>query len=91
MVLTIATLQEVVSKSETNPKGFEQDIKELMEKSPAIFNFIFQDAKAGVKYVKIPEQMESKIQEAKKTGIAEGVIIGIGIVLFFAILGEIFK
>ena len=91
MVLTIATLNEVVSKAESSPQELEKIMKDMMNISPAVLNFVFQDAKQEVKYVKIPEQMEEKIREAKKTGIAEGVIFGIGLVLFFAILGEVFK
>ena len=81
--LTIPTLQDVIRETGDDPKM----MKELLEKNPALVNIVMQESKKTIKYVRISEENQKNLEDASKNGIAEGVIIGLAIAFFFAILG----
>jgi len=87
MVLTIGTTQELLTDVKSNP----DHLKELVDKNPAMLNILMLDGKDRVKYVKLFEEDQKKLTEAKRRGVAEGVVIGLAVALFFALMGDIFK
>lgn len=62
-------------------------LRKTIKENPALLDYIFSDAEVRRKYVKIPAEEEKKLkQAAHDSGIAEGVLIGLGIALLVAIL-----
>jgi len=88
MVLSIPTIQDVVSEVKDNPDA----LRDLVGKNSDLLNIVMQmDAKNATKYVRLSEEDQKRLTKMKKNGIAEGVIIGLAVALFFAKIGELFK
>lgn len=77
---------ELKKKILENPDLLRKTIKE----NPALFNYVLSDAEIRRKYVKIPAEEEKKLKKvARASGIAEGVLIGLGIaVLVWILFGD---
>lgn len=66
-----------------NPEFLRKVIKE----NPALLDYIFSDAEIRRKYVKVPSDMEEQLKKtAHETGVAEGVLIGLGVALLLWVL-----
>lgn len=62
-------------------------LRKTIKENPALLNYVLSDAEIRRKYVKIPAEEEEKLKQAARTsGIAEGVLIGLGIALLLWIL-----
>lgn len=59
----------------------------ILKENPALLDYIFSDAEIRRKYVKVPSDLEAKLTEAShRTGVAEGILIGLGLALLLAII-----
>ena len=57
-------------------------LKTTINKNPALLDYIFSDAEIRRKYVKILPQTEEELKRlARDTGIAEGILLGLGVAL----------
>jgi len=62
-------------------------LRRLLKQNPALFDYVFSDAEIRRKYVKVPADMEDKLKKAShQSGVAEGILIGLGIALLLAIV-----
>lgn len=62
-------------------------LRKTLNDNPALLNYIFSDAEIQRKYVKInPKADEGLKQLSNDTGLAEGLLLGLGIALLLAIL-----
>lgn len=64
-------------------------LKETIMNNPALLEYVFSDADIQRKYVKINPKVDEELKKiSNQTGIAEGILIGLGIAL---LLWLIFK
>lgn len=85
LALTIPSINDVITEFHNNPIEF----RETIQNNPSLLNIVMQEeGKNSVKYVRITENDQKKLLEAKKRGVAEGVLIGFAVALFFKILDE---
>ncbi len=62
-------------------------LRRVLKENPALLDYIFSDAEIRRKYVKIPSDVEEGLKRAAhQTGVAEGVLIGLGAALLLAII-----
>lgn len=80
----VPTVEQLATEIRQNPDA----LKNLVEKDPELINMIMRNAEKEIKYVKITEEDQRRLREAKTKGLAEGVLIGLGIALVFALLGD---
>lgn len=78
MVLVFPTVQQVVSAAKDNP----HELKQMLEKEPSTLDALMRDAIGEVKYIRVTEEDRKRLDDAKKKGIAEGLIIGLAVALF---------
>jgi hypothetical protein len=72
-----------------DPKALEKQLVENPEllrntiiQNPALLDYVFSDAEIRRKYVKILPQTEEELKQiAEQTGIAEGILLGLGVAL----------
>lgn len=83
----IATNEQMLDMVKRDP----QFLKEIISKEPRILNMIMADTPSNTKYVKLAVHDQQRMDEMRKKGVAEGVVIGLAVALFFAVLGEVFK
>lgn len=71
-------------------RAIEKDpnlLRRVLKENPALLDYIFSDAKIRRKYVRIPSDIEEGLKRAAhQTGVAEGVLIGLGAALLLAII-----
>ena len=64
-------------------------LRNTMKNNPALLDYIFSDAEIQRKYVKINPEVEEDLKRiSRETGIAEGLLLGLGVAL---LLWLIFK
>lgn len=62
-------------------------VRRLLKQNPALLDYIFSDAEIRRKYVKVPADLEAKLKKTSHdTGVAEGILIGLGLALLLAII-----
>jgi len=62
-------------------------LRRLLKQNPALLDYLFSDAEIKRKYVKVPADLEAKLKKTSHdTGVAEGILIGLGLVLLLAII-----
>jgi len=80
-----------------DPKALEKQLvenpellKNTIRQNPALLDYVFSDAEIRRKYVKILPQTEKELRQiAEQTGIAEGILLGLGVaLLLWYIFGE---
>ena len=72
-----------------DPKALEKQLvenpellKNTIRQNPALLDYVFSDAEIRRKYVKILPQTEEELKQiAEQTGIAEGILLGLGVAL----------
>jgi len=75
--------KELKRKIMEDPELLRKTIKE----NPALLDYIFSDAEIRRKYVKVPAEVEEQLKKtADNSGVAEGVLIGLGIALLLWLL-----
>lgn len=75
--------RKLLQEIEQNPELLRRTLKE----NPALLDYIFSDAEIRRKYVKVPAEIEDQLKRtAHQTGVAEGVLIGLGVALLLAII-----
>jgi len=75
--------EKLLREIEKNPEL----LRELLKQNPALLDYIFSDAEIKRKYVKVPADLEAKLkQTSHQTGVAEGILIGLGLALLLAIV-----
>ena len=68
-----------------NPDMFLSKAKD----DPAILNWLFNEAKASRRYVKLFPDLEHRLrEESRNREIAEGTLIGIGVLLLLWVLAK---
>lgn len=77
--------QKLLHSLEKDPVLLRKTLKE----NPALLDYLFSDSKIRRKYVKIPSEIEEDLKRAaNQTGVAEGILMGLGAMLLLAILFE---
>lgn len=62
-------------------------LRKILNEDPALLDYIFSDAEIRRKYVRIPADLEAELKRAAhQTGVAEGILIGLGAALLLAII-----
>lgn len=62
-------------------------LRNTINKNPALLEYIFSDAKIRRKYVKILPKTEQELRQlARETGIAEGILLGLGVALLLLLI-----
>ena len=62
-------------------------LRKTIRENPALLDYIFSDATIRRKYVKVPAKLEEELKKtAHNSGVAEGVLIGLGIALLLWLL-----
>ncbi len=65
------------------------EIKRVLKEDPALAEYVLSDTELKRKYVKLPDQMENQLAEqSRQLGLAEGVLLGLGVALLLALLAE---
>jgi len=78
MVETLVNTKELENRLLEDPEL----LKTTINKNPALLDYIFSDAEIRRKYVKILPQTEEELKRlARDTGIAEGILLGLGVAL----------
>ena len=74
---------ELLHEIEKDPELLRRTLKE----NPALLDYIFSDAEIRRKYVKVPAEIEKQLKKAAhQTGVAEGILIGLGVAFLLAII-----
>jgi len=80
-----------------DPKALERQLienpdllKNTIRRNPALLDYVFSNAEIRRKYVKILPQTEEELKQiAEQTGIAEGILLGLGVaLLLWLIFGQ---
>jgi hypothetical protein len=81
--------QKLLQTLEKNPALLR---KTLLE-NPALLDYLFSDSRISRKYVKVPAEIEEGLKKvANQTGVAEGILLGLGAMLLLVVLsGETSK
>ena len=62
-----------------------------MREDPALAEYVLNDIDLKRKYVKLDNKLEQQLElQSKQLGLAEGVLLGLGIALLIAVLAEAF-
>lgn len=57
-------------------------LKETIMNNPALLEYVFSDADIQRKYVKINPKVDEELKRiSRQTGIAEGILLGLGVAL----------
>ncbi len=68
------------------------EIKRVLREDPALAQYVLNDVELKRKYVKLPNQIEQDLElRSKQLGLAEGVLLGLGVALLIALLAEAFN
>ena len=81
------SVSDIAMEMKENPQAF----KAVLEKNPKLLDMIMSGGTGEVKYIRLSKDDQRRLAEAKENGIAEGVLIGLGVALLFAIVGDLFK
>ncbi len=69
-----------------------EEIKRILKEDPALAEYVLNDIDLKRKYVKLPNQLEQDLESrSKQLGLAEGVLLGLGVALLIALLAEAFN
>jgi len=62
-------------------------LRKILKENPALLDYVFSDAEIRRKYVKVPSDLEAQLKKASHdSGVAEGILIGLGVALLLAII-----
>lgn len=84
MSVNMPTLEQVLDDAKDNPSN----LKSMIEKNPELLNFLIHSSssKNDIKYVRFTDDDKRRLEEMRNKGIAEGVVIGLAVALFFALV-----
>jgi predicted Holliday junction resolvase-like endonuclease len=68
------------------------EIRRVLKEDPALAEYVLNDIDLKRKYVKMDDKLEQQLEvQSKQLGLAEGVLLGLGVALLIALLAEAFN
>jgi predicted Holliday junction resolvase-like endonuclease len=68
------------------------EIRRVLKEDPALAEYVLNDIELKRKYVKMDNKLEQQLEaQSKQLGLAEGVLLGLGVALLIALLAEAFN
>jgi predicted Holliday junction resolvase-like endonuclease len=68
------------------------EIRRVLKEDPALAEYVLNDIDLKRKYVKMDNKLEQQLEaQSKELGLAEGVLLGLGVALLIALLAEAFN
>jgi len=77
--------EELIQRIKQNP----EELAKIAREDPALLDYLLADANLKQKWCKLRPDMENGLRQvSQQTGLAEGILIGLGIALLIWLLSE---